>query len=73
MRYHYTDNTLFIRGRFHAASSGINGGIADVSTILNHTVPIDFSHDEPLGYVNELLEKKRIRQGCVRTFNRGFN
>ena len=58
MRYHYTNNTLFIRGRFHAASSGINGGIADVSTILNHTVPIDFSHDEPLGYVNELLEKK---------------
>ncbi|HJJ31503.1 MAG TPA: adenosylcobinamide amidohydrolase [Methanocorpusculum sp.] len=58
MRYYYTDNTLFIRGAYHAASTGINGGISDVSTILNHTVPVDFSHDEPLEYVNSLLQKK---------------
>ena len=45
MRYFVRDGTLFIRGRFRAASTGVKGGIADVTTILNHTVPHDFQED----------------------------
>lgn len=45
MRYFVRDDTLFLRGRFRAASTGINGGIADVTTVLNHTVPHDFNDD----------------------------
>lgn len=37
MRYYSDTNTLFIRGTFRAASTGISGGIRSVSTILNHT------------------------------------
>jgi adenosylcobinamide hydrolase len=36
MRYSIESDTLFIRGSFRAASTGINGGIRSVSTILNH-------------------------------------
>ncbi|HIH85573.1 MAG TPA: hypothetical protein HA342_01775 [Methanoculleus sp.] len=45
MRYFVRDGTLFIRGRFRAASTGVGGGIADVTTVLNHTVPHDFQED----------------------------
>ncbi|WP_292521747.1 adenosylcobinamide amidohydrolase [Methanoculleus sp.] len=45
MRYFLGDDTLFLRGRFRAASTGVNGGLADVTTILNHTVPHDFTGD----------------------------
>lgn len=41
MRYYTESDTLFIRGSFRAASTGINGGIRSVSTLLNHTVRID--------------------------------
>ena len=58
MRYYYTSDTLYIRGKYHAAGTGINGGIADVSTIFNHTVPSDFSHDNPKEYVESILRKK---------------
>ena len=58
MRYYHTSDTLYVRGTFRAASTGINGGIADVSTILNHTVPMDFSHENPLEYVENILSKK---------------
>jgi adenosylcobinamide hydrolase len=37
MRYYSDTNTLFIRGTFRAASTGISGGIHSVSTLLNHT------------------------------------
>jgi len=53
MRHFVRDDTLFLRGRFRAASTGINGGIADVTTVLNHTVSRDFC-DEPQRYL-ELL------------------
>ena len=46
MRYYHISDGLYIRGTFRAASTGINGGIIDVSTILNHTVPKDFSHEK---------------------------
>jgi adenosylcobinamide hydrolase len=38
MRYYSDSNTLFIRGSFRAASTGISGGIHSVSTILSHVV-----------------------------------
>jgi adenosylcobinamide hydrolase len=47
MRYFVRGDTLFLRGWFRAASTGINGGIADVTTVLNHTVPRDFDDDPP--------------------------
>ncbi len=37
MRYYTESDTLFVRGCFRAASTGINGGIRSVSTLLNHT------------------------------------
>jgi len=41
MRYYTNSNTLFVRGSFRAASTGINGGIRSVSTLLNHTLAPD--------------------------------
>jgi adenosylcobinamide hydrolase len=37
MRYYTKSDTLFIRGPFRAASTGINGGIRSVTTLLCHT------------------------------------
>ena len=47
MRYFTDKNTLFIRGTFRAASTGINGGIYPVSTLFNHTIPAGWDHTEP--------------------------
>ena len=47
MRYYFDTDTLFIRGVFRAASTGISGGIRPVSTLLNHTVPPGWSNEEP--------------------------
>jgi adenosylcobinamide hydrolase len=47
MRYSLENNTLFIRGPFRAASTGINGGIRTVSTLFNHTVSAGSNHTEP--------------------------
>ena len=41
MRYYTESDTLFVRGSFRAASTGINGGIRSVSTLLNHTLRPD--------------------------------
>jgi adenosylcobinamide hydrolase len=41
MRYYTESDTLFVRGSFRAASTGINGGIRSVSTLLNHTLEPD--------------------------------
>lgn len=57
MRYHYKKNTLFIRGNFRAASTGVAGGIADVKTITNSTVPHDFSCSDPLDYIQDVMEE----------------
>lgn len=56
MRYFVRDDTLFLRGRFRAASTGINGGIADLTTILNSSVPHDFSAD-PSRYLELLVAR----------------
>jgi adenosylcobinamide hydrolase len=47
MRYYFNKNTLFIRGTFRAASTGISGGIRSVFTIINHTVSAGLSHEDP--------------------------
>jgi len=47
MRYYFKTNTLFIRGAFRAASTGINGGIRDVLSLVNHTVPAGGGHEDP--------------------------
>lgn len=47
MRYYFDTNTLFIRGTFRAASTGILGGIRSVSTLINHTVSSGWSREEP--------------------------
>jgi adenosylcobinamide hydrolase len=41
MRYYTENDTLFVRGSFRAASTGINGGIRSVTTLLNHTLGPD--------------------------------
>jgi adenosylcobinamide hydrolase len=41
MRYYTRSDTLFIRGSFRAASTGVDGGIRPVSTLLNHTLRPD--------------------------------
>jgi adenosylcobinamide hydrolase len=41
MRYYTDSGSLFIRGSFRAASTGVNGGIRSVSTLLNHTLRPD--------------------------------
>jgi adenosylcobinamide hydrolase len=55
MRYYLENNTLFIRGRFTAASTGISGGIRQVSTILNCTVPSGFDHGDPVRYLDRVI------------------
>ena len=47
MRYFLSHNTLFVRGDFTAASTGVHGGLRKVATLFNHTVPEDFPHDDP--------------------------
>jgi adenosylcobinamide hydrolase len=41
MRYFTESDTLFVRGSFRAASTGVNGGIRSVSTLLSHTLAPD--------------------------------
>jgi adenosylcobinamide hydrolase len=47
MRYYLDNNTLFIRGAFRAASTGISGGIRSVPTLLNHTVSPGGNETDP--------------------------
>lgn len=48
MRYFFSGPTLFLRGRFTAASTGTGGGIGAVSTIFNHTVANVRDEADPL-------------------------
>lgn len=63
MRYHYSKNTLFIHGNFRAASTGISGGISDITTIINHTVPKDFQHNNPAEYIHYIAETECYEEG----------
>jgi adenosylcobinamide hydrolase len=46
MRYYLENTTLFIRGSFRAASTGISGGVRNVSTLLNHATRADLSEED---------------------------
>jgi adenosylcobinamide hydrolase len=58
MRYFIRDSTLFLRGEFSAASSGVDGGIRQVDTIFNHTVQEDFSDGNPLRYIERIITQE---------------
>ena len=47
MRYYFDTGSLFIRGTFRAASTGVSGGIRSVSTLINHTVSAGWNHVDP--------------------------
>lgn len=47
MRYYTDRDTLYLRGSFRAASTGINGGIRRVTSIFNHSVPHKWTHTDP--------------------------
>jgi adenosylcobinamide hydrolase len=64
MRYHFDTNTLFIRGKFRAASTGIAGGIRPVATLMNHTVPAGWMHEDP----EKMLEFIAAGAGINREF-----
>ncbi|MBP2133425.1 adenosylcobinamide hydrolase [Methanomicrobium sp. W14] len=58
MKYFLHKNTLFIRGSFKAASTGINGGISDITTVVNHTVPRDFNEDDPYRLLRNIISER---------------
>lgn len=47
MRYYSDQDTLFIRGSFRAASTGISGGIRSVSTLVSHATPAVAEDPDP--------------------------
>jgi adenosylcobinamide hydrolase len=53
MRYYTDHSSLFIRGSFRAASTGIAGGIHSVSTLLTHTI----SHEGEPADPEKLLDR----------------
>jgi len=78
MRYYLDASTLFIRGSFRAASTGIGGGVRSVNTLLNHTVPMDWRHDDPAKEIERvaaaeglgpdlfgLLTSVPVQQACI--------
>lgn len=58
MRYFLRDGTLFLRGAFRAASTGVRGGLRDITTIYNHTVPENFDHGELSRYMDGIAVKR---------------
>lgn len=56
MRYFFSGPTLFLRGRFAAASTGAGGGCKTVSTIFNHTVAKDWNEHDPLPLLQRVAE-----------------
>jgi adenosylcobinamide hydrolase len=57
MRYCIRDNTLLLRGRFRAASTGLGGGLGEVTTVLNHTVGDEFDQGNPVRYLDLLVAR----------------
>jgi adenosylcobinamide hydrolase len=60
MRYYLRDRTLIIRGNFRAASTGIGGGIGSVSTLLNHSVPPEWDHDDPARDLRTIIARNGL-------------
>jgi adenosylcobinamide hydrolase len=64
MRYYLDFTTLFIRGSFRAASTGIDGGIRSVSTLLLRTTSEDDESSDP----EKKLETSAARAGIGRDY-----
>jgi len=60
MRYYLRNATLIIRGDFRAASTSINGGIGKVSTLLNHTIPPDWDHHDPVRVLRTIVAREGL-------------
>jgi len=45
VRYYLRKDALIVRGDFRAASNGVDGGLRDVKTLLNISIPGQFSED----------------------------
>jgi len=61
MRYYFSLDSLIIRGNFRAASNGIDGGIKDVRTLLNISIPRGFSEDARK-YIDRISNKNGFLQ-----------
>jgi adenosylcobinamide hydrolase len=66
MRYYLTRDTLIIRGTFRSCSTGIGGGIRNVTSLVNHTVSDALSSQQP----DQVVENVARRAGLspVSTF-----
>lgn len=60
MRYYLRESTLFIRGSFRSVSTGPGGGIATVTTLLNHTVPPGWDGTEPLRALSAVASREGL-------------
>ena len=60
MRYYLRKDVLLVRGDFRAASNGVDGGLADVKSILNISVPRDFSDG-----ASEYIDRISMRNGFL--------
>ena len=60
MRYYLRGGTLIVRGCFRAASTGIDGGIRTVSTLLNHTIPADWDHRDPARELQTIIARNGL-------------
>ncbi len=58
MRYFVRDDTLFLRGAFRAASTGVRGGLRDVTTVFNRTVPENFDHEDIFRYMDGIVTER---------------
>ncbi len=59
MRYFIRDTTLFLRGYFFSASTGVHGGVGRVSTIFNHSIPEDWDDGaDPHAYIQRLARRE---------------
>lgn len=65
MRYYIDNATLFIRGLFWAVSTGISGGIRNVTILFNHTVPADWNHAEPKKEIERIAAAAGIGQDVL--------
>ena len=63
MRYFFRGKTLFLRGDFRAASTGVDGGLRGVTTIFNHTVDTTFDHANPLRQLEDLAAGMGFSRG----------
>ncbi|HJJ32422.1 MAG TPA: adenosylcobinamide amidohydrolase [Methanocorpusculum sp.] len=56
MRYYLKSDCLIVRGNFRAASNGVDGGLKDVRTLLNISVPTGFS-DNASQYISRIANR----------------